>query len=150
MGWGWTLVHTHYATGGAVEILTLVFEGFGERGFGGEGEVSGGGRHGGGGGQMYQLREWLLLLLLLQAMVGGLLFVVGVEVESGSIPKLQMKFGAEKSAMFGCFETFFDNAYNVLATRTSSLTVDLLLLSCQIVMLATAAVPPVQAEDITT
>lgn len=40
--------------------------------------------------------------------------VVGVEVESGSIPKLQMKFGAEKSAMFGCFETFFDNAYNVL------------------------------------
>lgn len=33
--------------------------------------------------------------------------VVGVEVESGSIPKLQMKFGAEKSAMFGCFETFF-------------------------------------------
>lgn len=65
MGWGWTL-HTHYATGGAVEILTLVFEGFGERGFGGEGEVSGGGRHG-GGGQMYQLREWLLLL---QAMVG--------------------------------------------------------------------------------
>lgn len=76
--------------------------------------------------------------------------VVGVEVESGSIPKLQMKFGAEKSAMFGCFETFFDNAYNVLATRTSSLTVDLLLLSCQIVMLATAAVPPVQAEDITT
>lgn len=45
---------------------------------------------------------------------------------------------------------FFDNAYNVLAIRTSSLTVDLLLLSCQIVMLATAAVPPVQAEDITT
>lgn len=47
-----------------------MFEGFGERGFGGEGEVSGGGRHGGGGGgggQMYQLREWLLLL---QAMVG--------------------------------------------------------------------------------
>lgn len=76
--------------------------------------------------------------------------VVGVEVESGSIPKLQMKFGAEKSAMFGCFETFFDNAYNPLAIRTSSLTVDLLLLSCQIVMLATAAVPPVQAEDITT
>lgn len=37
--------------------------------------------------------------------------VVGVETESGSI---QMKFGAEKSAMFGCFETFFDNAYNVL------------------------------------
>lgn len=34
--------------------------------------------------------------------------------------------------------------------RTSSLTADLLLLSCQIVMLATAAVPPVQAEDITT
>lgn len=67
MGWDWTL-HTHYATGGAVEILTLVFEGFRERGFGGEGEVSGGGRHGGGGGgQMYQLREWLLLL---QAMVG--------------------------------------------------------------------------------
>lgn len=120
-----------------------MFEGFGERGFGGEGEVSGGGRHG-GGGQMYQLWEWLLL----QAMV--VVVVVGVEVESGSIPKLQMKFGAEKSAMFGCFETFFDNAYNVLATRTSSLTVDLLLLSCQIVMLATAAVPPVQAEDITT
>lgn len=104
MGWCWTL-HTHYATGGAVEILTLVFEGFGERGFGGEGEVSGGGRHGAGGGQMDQLREWWLLLL--QAMVGGLMFVVGVEVESGSIPKLQMKFGAEKSAMFGCFETFF-------------------------------------------
>lgn len=123
-----------------------MFEGFGERGFGGEGEVSGGGRHGcgGGGGQMDQLWEWLLL----QAMV--VVVVVGVEVESGSIPKLQMKFGAEKSAMFGCFETFFDNAYNVLATRTSSLTVDLLLLSCQIVMLATAAVPPVQAEDITT
>lgn len=94
---------------------------------------------------MDQLREWLLLL---QAMV--VVVVVGVEVESGSIPKLQMKFGAEKSAMFGCFETFFDNAYNVLATRTSSLTVDLLLLSCQIVMLPTAAVPPVQAEDITT
>lgn len=100
MGWGWTL-HTHYATGGAVEILTLVFEGFGERGFGGEGEVSGGGRHGGGGGQMDQLWEWLLL----QAMV--VVVVVGVEVESGSIPKLQMKFGAEKSAMFGCFEPFF-------------------------------------------
>lgn len=49
MGWGWTL-RTHYATGGAVEILTLVFEGFGERGFGGEGEVGGGGRHGCGGG----------------------------------------------------------------------------------------------------
>lgn len=110
MGWDWTL-HTHYATGGAVEILTLVFEGFGERGFGGEGEVSGGGRHGcgGGGGQMDQLWEWLLL----QAMV-VVVVVVGVEVESGSIPKLQMKFGAEKSAMFGCFETFFDNAYNVL------------------------------------
>lgn len=144
MGWGWTL-HTHYATGGAVEILTLVFEGFGERGFGGEGEVSGGGRHGGGGAQMDHFWEWLLL----QAMV-VVVVVVGVEVESGSIPKLQMKFGAEKSAMFGCFETFFDNAYNVLATRISSLTVDLLLLSCQIVMLATAAVPPVQAEDITT
>lgn len=101
MGLGWTL-HTHYATGGAVEILTLVFEGFGERGFGGEGEVGGGGRHGGGGGgQMDQLWEWLLL----QAMV--VVVVVGVEVESGSIPKLQMKFGAEKSAMFGCFETFF-------------------------------------------
>lgn len=67
MGWGWTL-RTHYATGGAVEILTLVFEGFGERGLGGEGEVSGGGRHGGGGGQMYQL--WESLSLLLQAMVG--------------------------------------------------------------------------------
>lgn len=101
MGLGWTL-HTHYATGGAVEILTLVFEGFGERGFGGEGQVSGGGRHGGGGGgQMDQLWEWLLL----QAMV--VVVVVGVEVESGSIPKLQMKFGAEKSAMFGCFEPFF-------------------------------------------
>lgn len=89
-----------------------MFEGFGERGFGGEGEVSGGGRHGGGGGggggQMDQLWEWLLL----QAMV--VVVVVGVEVESGSIPKLQMKFGAEKSAVFGCFETFFDNAYNVL------------------------------------
>lgn len=148
MGWDWTL-HTHYATGGAVEILTLVFEGFGERGFGGEGEVSGGGRHGGGGGggggQMDQLWESLSL----QAMV-VVVVVVGVEVESGIIPKLQMKFGAEKSAMFGCFETFFDNAYNVLAIRTSSLIVDLLLLSCQIVMLATAAVPPVQAEDITT
>lgn len=43
-----------------------MFEGFGERGFGGEGEVSGGGRHGGGGGQMDQLWEWLFLL---QAMV---------------------------------------------------------------------------------
>lgn len=89
-----------------------MFEGFGERGFGGEGEVSGGGRHGGGGGggQMDQLWESLSL----QAMVVVVVVVVGVEVESGSIPKLQMKFGAEKSAMFGCFETFFDNAYNVL------------------------------------
>lgn len=96
---------------------------------------------------MDQLREWLLLL---QAMVGYCCCWSGGGGGSGSIPKLQMKFGAEKSAMFGCFETFFDNAYNVLAIRTSSLTVDLLLLSCQIVMLATAAVPPVQAEDITT
>lgn len=86
-----------------------MFEGFGERGFGGEGEVSGGGWHGGGGGgQMDQLWESLSL----QAMV--VVVVMGVEVESGSIPKLQMKFGAEKSAMFGCFETFFDNACNVL------------------------------------
>lgn len=83
MGWDWTL-YTHYATGGAVEILTLVFEGFGERGFGGEGEVGGGGRHGGGGGQMDQLWEWLLLLLL-QALV-VVVVVVGVETESGSIP----------------------------------------------------------------
>lgn len=56
-----------------------MFEGFGERGFGGEGEVSGGGWHGGGGGgQMDQLWESLSL----QAMV--VVVVVGVEVESGT------------------------------------------------------------------
>lgn len=92
------------------------------------------------------------MVVVVVASNGGLMLLLEWrwKVEVPPIPKLQMKFGAEKSAMFGCFETFFDNAYNVLATRISSLTVDLLLLSCQIVMLATAAVPPVQAEDITT
>lgn len=95
---------------------------------------------------MDQLREWLLLLL--QAMVSYCCCWSGGGKWKYS--EASDEFGAEKSAMFGCFETFFDNAYNVLAIRTSSLTVDLLLLSCQIVMLATAAGPPVQAEDITT
>lgn len=129
-----------------------MFEGFGERGFGGEGEVGGGGRHGGsGGGQMDQLWEWLLLL---QAMVcccgsGG-----GGGKWKYSEASEEVRRRDSRQCMFGYslpdFETFLDNAYNVLATHTCSSTVDLLLLSCQIVMLATAAVPPIQAEDITT